>query len=132
MDNNIVIGVLAGLVVVTFFKERIAAFIERFRLKLKFRGNQVDYHAAKITAAIERLSSEVMLQRGDLQTIAARLDSLDVIMKAATGEEAARQANLYMEGLGALSRSANTSLEKQDRIEQLLIQVVTSLKKVVD
>lgn len=132
MSNEATVLILSTLVVITFFKDSIAAQLERLKLKWKFRGGEADYHAERILAAVERVSSEVMLQRGDIQQLHEKVSKLDALMGIATGEDAARQANLYMEGLGALTRSSNASLEKQERIEQLLVQVVSSMKKLVD
>lgn len=132
MNNEATVFILSTLVVVAFFKDRIAAQWERLKLKWKFRGGEGDYHAERILAAVERVSSEVMLQRGDIQQLHEKVGKLEALMGIATGEEAAKQASLYMEGLGALTRSSNASLEKQERIEHLLVSLVGSMKKLVD
>jgi hypothetical protein len=132
MSNEATVLILSTLVVITFFKDSIASQLERLKLKWKFRGGEADYHAERIMASLERLSSEVLLQQGQLSAAIDKLQRLEALMGIATGEDAAKQANLYMEGLGALTRSSNASLEKQERIENLLIQIVGSLKKLVD
>lgn len=132
MQQETIIAILSGLVVIAFFKERISASWEKFRLSLKYRKSNSDHNAQLILDRLERVSSELMLHRSDAQVVIAKLDEIETMLKIATGESAAQQSAIYMQGFETLSRSSAASLEKQEKIEQLLIQVVTNLKKIVD
>lgn len=119
---------LAGLVVAVLFKERLIGATNQLITKLKYKKS--DNLLGYIEARVETVSQRVLVGNEKTQTelnhIKGQMQEVLQLLKSSSSNEL---SSTYLESLSILAKSNSTVLERQTKIENLLVDLITAIKK---